>query len=287
MPTSASVFYFVTFNSAMKQFSYTIGSLLLGLLIFVSSCKKEDDPPYLTLTPGSAELSVPPGGVIEFRVRAYAGDNELRNLVITEKPLNSITTTIYDESLYGETADFYYVYTVPTAGIEQVLLRFTIYDQAGKSNAAPVLINIEGNAFLEQSTGHQLNSIFNTSNDGFDISEVEILSLDVPGTDSTLADIFEFDLDEGDENLSRSWTSYSGIKFVRNNDFNYAEATNASASNTFNSSSQQEIISNIAENDIIITRFDTINDRYAVIRVTGVFDGEGIDNDRYEFNLKK
>jgi len=260
--------------------------LLSAVAILVSSCKKEEDPPYLTLNPSNVSLDVPPGSVIEFRVRAYAGDNELRNLVITQKPENSVTSTIKDTTLYGESADFYYVYNVPNAGIAQLLMRFTIYDRAGKSNSTIVQVNIDGNSFLSQTTGHQVRNVHNTINDAFDISEATIFSLDAPGADSTLADILEYSpMNNGA--LSRNWTSYTGIKFVRNNDFNYAEATEASAQNTFNSSSQQLIMSNIQANDIIITKYDTINNRYAVIRIVNVNDVDGVADDFYEFNLKK
>lgn len=265
---------------------FPIFLILFCASVVISSCKKEEDPPYLTLTPSSVSLDVPPGSLIEFRVRAYAGDNELRNLLITEKPENSVTTTIKDTTLYGETADFFYIYSVPNAGIEQLLLRFTIYDRNGKSNSTIVQVNIDGNTFLNQTTGHQLRNLHNTINDAFDISEVTVFSLDAPGADSTLTDIVEYS-PTNDGSLSKTWTSYTGIKFVRNNDFNYAEATAASAENTFNSSSQQLIITNLQTNDIIITKYDTVNNKYAVLRMVNIVDVDGVADDYYEFNLKK
>jgi hypothetical protein len=124
-----------------------------------------------------------------------------------------------------------------------------------------------------------------SSLNGFDISATEPLNL-ASLADSSGVDLIEFDL-EDDEELSYSFSSYSGIKFIRNNDFNYAEATNQSAMDSYESSTPQSIISNVNVDDIIIAKYDTVNSRYAVIRVVGINDDAGTNADRYEFNLKK
>lgn len=266
----------------MKYFSL----LLISVALILSSCKKENDPPYLSLSPGTIDQTYPPGALIEFNIEAFGGDNDLRNLLITEKPLNSTTTTIKDTTLSGNRAEFNWVYETPSSGVESVVLRFKITDTEGLSNTFPIRVNIDGGATLQETSGYQLYSYYNSINDGFNISNADFISIDAPDSDTTLIDILEYNLDN-DSTLSRAWTSYTGLRFVRNNDYNYSAATNASAENTFDASSQQQIVSNLLVNDILITKYDTINNLFAVIKIVNIIDDEGLSNDRYEFNLKK
>jgi hypothetical protein len=228
-----------------------------------------------------------PGGLIEFTVKAYAGDNQgqLRVQVLS-KPDNSFTSTVLDTLVYAEVNEFFYRYYAPNGGSENVILTFRVIDAEGLSNATLRRITIQGNAFLEQTTGHLLYSGYNLSSlNGFRIAALESVNL-ASLEDSSGVDLYEFDV-TADESISRSLSSYSGIKFVRNNSFNYAEATNQSAEASFTSSMPQSIVSNIQTDDILITRYDTINNRYAVLRIVSVTDEPGVNGDKYEFNIKK
>ena len=197
-----------------------------------------------------------------------------------------MTSTLKDTSVYGNEAEFFFVYQAPTSGVESVVLTFKVYDREGANNGLLRKVEIEGNAFLDQTTGHIMYSFHNINAlNAFDLSAVEPLNL-ATTSDTSIIDLIEFDLTD-DDLLSRSFTSYSGIKFVRNNDYNYAEATEASAAASFSSSTPQSIISNIQPNDILITKYDTIAMKYAVIRIIQVTDDSGITGDKYEFNLKK
>jgi hypothetical protein len=87
--------------------------------------------------------------------------------------------------------------------------------------------------------------------------------------------------------LNYALTSYSGIKFVRNNSFNYPEATQQSAYNTYSSSTALSIVDNISVNDILITEYDTINHLFAVVKITAITNQTGSSSNKYTFNLKK
>lgn len=264
-----------------------IVSALALAAVFFQSCKKEADPPFIYVSPTSSVLETTPGGLIEFTIRAYAGDNggQLRVQVLS-KPNNSFTSTILDTLVYAEVNEFFYRYYAPDGGAEDVLLTFRVIDSDGLSNATLRRITIEGNAYLTQTTGHLLYSGYNLSAlNGFDIDLLQPVNL-ASLADSSGVDLFEFDVTD-DETMSRSLSSYSGIKFVRNNSFNYAEATNQSAEASFISSTPQSIVSNIQTDDILITRYDTLANRYAVLRIVSVSDEPGVNGDKYEFNIKK
>jgi hypothetical protein len=267
----------------MKK-ALALSSILLAIILH--SCKKDPVGPSINVTPSNLQIVTIPDGLTEFRIKLNQGDNPGLNVQILAKPENSVTSTVLDTTIIGATADFYWVYQAPSSGVEDVILTFRVFDNDGISNSTLRRMIIEGNALLEQTTGHLLYSGYNVSSlNGFDISAAEPLNL-ASLADSSGVDLIEFDL-EDDEELSYSFSSYSGIKFIRNNDFNYAEATNQSAMDSYESSTPQSIISNVNVDDIIIAKYDTVNSRYAVIRVVGINDAAGTNADRYEFNLKK
>lgn len=265
----------------MKLFKF----LPLLLLISIVACEPEVNPPIIIVTPSDIHIFAEANGVVEFEIDLAAGDANLSRFMVRAKPVNGVTTTLVDSLVAGSGSEFFYIYDVPT-GVDEVLLTFTVIDADGESNATLRNVFIVGNALLEQTTGHLMYSPFNVNSlNAFDIDETEPLTI-ATVADTSVIDIVEFDLEDNDE-LARSITSYSGTKFVRNNDFNYAEATTQSAMGSFESSNAQSVISNVMENDIIITKYDTVNNRYAVIRMVNITDAAGIDGDVYEFNLKK
>lgn len=264
----------------------TLFSLAIFTILFVGSCRdKEEQGPILSVDPSELVLTRNAGDLLEFSIVATAGDNELRNLRITQKPENGITSVLKDTTLFGSHADFFHVYTVPS-GTNRVLLTFTLYDSDGKSYATIRDLYVNEGSSLSETTGYELYSS-NTpgGNNAFRIANLSFMQL-ATEPDSALVDLVEKDV-TNDEMISRTLNSLSGIRFVRNNAFNYAEATATSAANSFSSSSAQQLIPSIAINDILITKYDTVQNKYAVIKITGVFDEVGTSLDRYMFNIKK
>jgi hypothetical protein len=254
------------------------------LVVSLSSCK-EDENPIIYVSPDNLQVTLEEGGVVEFDVELAAGSHELRNIQITQKPIGGITTTLLDSTIYGKSAQFFWVYT-PPIGADNVVLTFTIYDQEGNKNATIRRVIIEGQTSLVETSGLELFSPYTTAgNNAFNLAGLTGYQL-AANPDSTLIDLTELDLTD-DSVPGFALTSLSGIQFVRNNGFNYAQATNESVESNYNSSSPLSIISNVAINDIIIARYDTVLNKYAVIKITGIANEAGDDLDRYFFNVKK
>lgn len=271
----------------MKSFRTIILFTLATLtILYTSSCRdKEEQGPVLSVNPGQLVLTRNAGDLLEFAIVGTAGDNELRNLRITQKPENGVTSILKDTTIYGSHTDFFYVYTVPS-GTSRVLLTFALYDTDGKSFTTLRDLYVNSGSFLTETTGYELYSAYSSgNNNAFRISNLTFYQLDT-NPDSSLIDLVEKDLTNNEE-ISRTLTSFSGIRYVRNNAFNYAQATATMAENSYTSSSAQQLIPNIAVNDILITRYDTVLNKYAVIKVTGVYDEVGTSLDRYIFNIKK
>ena len=137
-----------------------------------------------------------------------------------------------------------------------------------------------------ESTGHDLYSNFSTGNsNGFNITGLEPLFM-ASLADSTGVDLAQLDTTD-DDVQDNVISSYSGIKFTRNNSFNYAEARQSMANSSFLASVPLQTISDLQIDDILITRYDTINVLYAAIKVIDIQDMPGTEDDRIIFNVKK
>jgi len=77
------------------------------------------------------------------------------------------------------------------------------------------------------------------------------------------------------------------MEFVKNNAFNYAEATNALAEDSYESSTAVQIVNNINIGDLLIVKYDIAGNKFAVIKITGVNNLGDDEQNNYTFNLKK
>lgn len=268
------------------KFSSVVISIV-ALTLCWSACKKDPEIPVIFVLPGGLNIPTFGGELIEFDVDAIAGDNPLTRITIVQKPVNGLTSTLLDTTIAGTQASFFYIYQVP-AGDEDIVLTFTVIDTEGYQGQTARRLAIQGNNFLPESTGHSVYSAYsNAGNDAFNLDDATV-QFTAADPDSMLVDIVEFDTsDDGEPGLA--WTSLSGTEFVRNNSFNYPEATLASAESTFDSSTPVEIITALAEEDILVAKYevDSAVYSYAVIKITAINNDAGSDDDRYVFNLKK
>ncbi len=268
----------------MKNLTYIFLTTLFILLL--SNCGRKSLPPAIQVKPEGIHLEVNKNQLFEFTVHAFSDDKELRNITITRKQELGITETILDTTVQGKTVDFFYHYFVLPED-DQAVFNFTVYDKDGESGStAKRLFIAEEESLLEETQGYSLYSKYSILNpNAFNIATNTFYQLPT-NPDSSLVDLVEFD-QENDSQLSNTLTSWSGIEFVKNNSFNYAEATNASAEASYTSSSANQIVGDIAVGDIIITRYNDSNQKYAVIKITGINNSGDNEQNNYTFNIKK
>lgn len=258
---------------------------LLSIAAISTGCKKDPVPPIIFVSPSSLHIYAEANEPYEFEIEAEKGDASLRQIQILEKPVNGITSVVLDTLVSGTKTSFFWFRIFPEDE-DEVIMTFRVMDEEGLDSETLRRVFIENNTTLTESTGHTLNSPYSaTSSNAFNIDNLENFFL-ANDPDSTLVDLIELDASDDGE-LSLSLTSWSGIKFVRNNSFNYPEATQGSAESSYTSSTALQVISNIAVDDILITETDTVNHEYAVIKITGVDNQAGSNDDRYTFNVKK
>ncbi|MCB0761573.1 MAG: hypothetical protein KDC12_08630 [Flavobacteriales bacterium] len=254
-------------------------------LVAFHACKKDPVPPVIFVTPSSLFIEVTEGTPFEFDVSAQKGDANLRQIQIFQKPIDGVTSKLLDTLVSGSQADFFWIHAF-TGEHPEVVLTFKVIDQDGYDSETARRVYVEGATALVESTGHMLYSKYSTTgSNAFNIENLESYFL-ANNPDTLSVDLIELDGSDDGE-LSNQLTSWSGIRFVRNNAFNYPEATVESAEATYLSSTALQVLSNIAIDDILVTEYDTVNHAYAVIKITGISTAAGSDEDRYEFNVKK
>jgi hypothetical protein len=120
--------------------------------------------------------------------------------------------------------------------------------------------------------------------DGYNlINQEPVFTLYADSSDVHIYDA-SFDSLHGNK-ISRRWETYGNVKFVKYNDFDYANATNVSLQTAYNSGVKKKFASNIQDDDIILVK---VHDSYLIaVKVLAVFDPYGFKNDRYIFNIKK
>lgn len=272
----------------MRPSSILCMAALAALLV---GCRRKNDIPVLTVTPGTPSIAVVSGNVVAFRITGTSDQSALTRLVITSKRDNSFTTTVLDTALSGGSFSMEWEYLVAHASAAYSnQLRFELYEADGDKMALQRLLSVTpGAEVLIETSGHQFYSR-NSATQGasaFDLQErIPVLYT----VDSTRRDLQDNPASPGDLALSRSWISPAGGRMLRFNGFDYANATNVSLRNAYLTGVPAEQVSDLAVGDIILVRLGSLPanvSHYCALRVTDIYDEAGsADNDRYTFNMK-
>ncbi len=270
----------------------SVALILCSSLVFLSSCKKENTKPVLLIEPYSLILDVVSGDVVQFKTRSTSDNSKLVRFVIKSKLNNASTTTILD-SLLGSLSTFnfdYEYFVAHSTGPYAVTLTFEVHDADGEVTQAVKKLNvIAGAVVLTETSGHTFYSKNSTVFPEYAF-DVENKVPAIGSVDSTFRDIEDNQPSPTANTLSRSWKSPAGGKFVRFPGFDYANATDQSLINAFNSGVPSDQLNNITVGDIVLTRLGSLPDSikiYAALKLVEVFDEPGTsDNDKYVFNMK-
>lgn len=270
----------------MKKFT---SLLVITFLLLSTACKKDKTKDILiTIDPKDIHIPTEINKVIAFNIKAEA-DFPLVRFIIHYTESGTAKVTLLDSTISPPIKKFNhsFEFTIPeTWAGKSVTLVFNAYDQEGNmgTSARSIVVAPVTNTpkLLTETTGHYFYSTHSGEFDAFDIETAtpQLILTALPH----LRDVQDYDTIPNDSIMQRSWSSASGSQFVRFNGFDYANATDVSTADAYNAGTKQQIINNIQVNDIIIVKTPG---KYGVIRVTNIFDVAGVENDRYEFNLKR
>ncbi|MBK6832268.1 MAG: hypothetical protein IPG92_16735 [Flavobacteriales bacterium] len=265
--------------------------LLLATVSLLSACKKENDIPVLVIDPTERDIDVTSGQVMSFLIEGRSDNTSLARLVITSKRGNGFTTTVKDSTLSGERFiwDWEFQVAHATANYNE-LYTFTLFDAEGKKMSTTRTLYVTlGETLLTETSGH----LFYSRNSGvhpesaFDLQDrVQVIYT----ADSVLRDLQDNPVNGSTTELSRSWISPADGRLIRFNGFDYANATDISLKNAFNTGIPLEQVDDIQVGDVILSRLGSLpanTSYYTAIRITSLLDDAGTaDQDRYVFNMK-
>ncbi|HET6245914.1 MAG: hypothetical protein H0V01_15225 [Bacteroidetes bacterium] len=267
-------------------------SLVAILLIFISvSCKKQkDSPALLFISPTTNHYDGFISEVLRFDISG-SSNTALANFKVTVKEGNSFSQTVFDTTLSTPKYNSSFEYKIPSnAQGSNILLTFILTDDQGNQTKMGKTLSV----FLtiknpEESTGHEMFSALSTKNDAYNlISRTPLYSVSESESNLHLKDDTEQD-PSMNYLLGKRWISPAGLKFVRFNEFDYANATYIDLKNAYEAGNKKDFVDFVSNADIILTRFpDSKPDEgYIAIKVVQVIEQGGADFDRYIFNFKK
>ncbi|MBL7111541.1 MAG: hypothetical protein ISS19_06340 [Bacteroidales bacterium] len=258
---------------------------LLFFLILLVNCTKENEEPVLLVTPYDIYITASPHEILSFNITCQA-DVDLHRLLVTSKELESFTQVELDTSISGTNYTYRFEFPVPeVAENTTIYLEFTMEMKNGETvKTGRVIEVLIIDKLLEETAGHEMYSRMSGKENAYDLYNGDALFSHL--SDSSLMHIM--DTTSTDDLLNR-WISPAGALFIRFNDFDYANCTNSSVKDAFNSGANHEFIDKLFPGDILLLKlFDSEADSsYIALKITSIHDDPGNESDRYIFNIKK
>jgi hypothetical protein len=260
-------------------------SLLAVFAVLLFSCQKEKDEAYVLLSPFDVYINSEPAKIISIEVTCHS-PNEIKQLTITSRIVGSYSKTELDTLISGN--DFYmqFEYLIPNLmETGSVMLEFTLRDASTQVvKNARVIEVVATTEYLVETAGHEMFSGNSNKQDGYDLLSGTPLFRNL--ADKALVHI----ADTSNSNvLLKRWVSPAGIKFVKFSGFDYANCTNVTAMDAYNSGIKFDFVDNLSQGDILISKVPDAKSvySYVVIKIVNILDGAGSESDRYIFNIKK
>ena len=262
----------------MRIYSRLFGLLLI--IAFVGCTTKESL--YMDVTPKDFQLQQNPFDTIYFKV-FITSPTPVSRFIAKINKTNATKKTVLDTVLNSKKCNFEILYGVP------------LYYDTTQLTAEFIAQNVDGDEFnvlksiqvcpktqiLKELAGCTFYSLKSSKNSGYNLVKNESLK-----PEFNLADIIDIKDTSVNETLSATWFSPKKGRFVRYNEFDYANATNLNVKSAFTSGTKLEMLSQIKTGDIILYGNEA-STFYCVLKITSVTDQPGSEDDKYEFNLKK
>lgn len=257
---------------------YLITVLLAGMITIGCS----DDNPELSqvaifVTPGlSTNVTLSSGEKAKYTMDISTINDYVAALKITSFDRFKGETVWVDQTFDQKHFEYNFIYTAPQFESEttQITLTFTVTDNKGNTASVKRDITVINKIVsLAERTGIVLYAPSTGLADALSLSDVArpFNLADSPAPEQ--ADIYMV----ANEDFSViSWLSNTNTKFLRNNTFNYVEATAASITSVYSSSTRQDNVTDLRVNDIILVGHGMTAE--GVFMVTNVIRTPGLPN---------
>lgn len=239
-----------------------------------------DDEPKLSdiamyITPGAdTEVTLASGEKERYEMKISTIHDYVASLKISSFDKYNGEIVWQDTKLTEKAVECQFVFTAPEIPSEsaEVTLTFTATDNFGHVTTVKRLITVTNRMVsLPEKSGIVLYPEGSGMPDAIALADVArpFCLADSPTPED--ADIY-MTADEGFSNIA--WHSNTKLKFLRNNTFNYVEATAQSISAVYASSTREDMVTNLQVNDIIIVGHGSMAE--GVFMVTNILHGQGV-----------
>lgn len=257
------------------------------LLLILTSCESESDASavVIQLKNWTNNLTVNPGEIVRINIKSFTINESIRNFKISSFDNEYGNITLFETEPDSKEFTHQYFYTIPSFRTDSinVELKFQAADNLGNLQEITTNIIVKGGKILSERSGIRLYAGNSGREDGFSLnnpSQVFITSL----VDDNQIDVYAYDEGNSNDALSREWRTKTDIEFVKNNAFDYSNATAATVSSIYSSSRRSLNVKDIRNGDIIILGKGI--KAWGVFLIVATYDNEETCEDGYLFNYK-
>lgn len=259
--------------------------LTILLIVLFTGCITNEDESKVTIYYKIPTEKLYWGDKIEIQIEATTKNQYLKKFTVHSFDTQYGKITLKDTIPDKKTLKYTHIYTIPPFNKDSINIKFlfeAIDDENNIQQNSCELTVFSQSTVLSEKTGYSMYSAKSGKPDTFSLKNLQTIFYAI--ADSALTDIYNYDNPEIlNEDMSREWRSRTNICFIKNNSFNYMEATDISVKSTYLNSVKQPVVKNLSNDDIILIGREKA---YGVIKIINIYDEPGSDNDRILFNLK-
>ncbi|QSE97628.1 hypothetical protein [Fulvivirga lutea] len=278
---------YISTNTTVKNLILLILAIPM-LVIGISGCEDSDaeSPIIVFVDPNETTIEANANERILLNVSASTNVGTTLNMKVESRDLVFGVVQHFDSTFAQPSINYVLDYIIPQyPDSTESILKFTFTNSAQNQIeiARRLLIN-KGASLVTETSGHVIHSLASSQPNAFSLDAV------APGY---LQDTLTFSVDIYDtsdelvngETLSRSWESFTGLNFVEFNGFNYASANSLTIKSAYESGLKLTRISGVQSGDVYMVGRG--NTALGAIQIVAVVDQPGVEEDSYNFNLKK
>jgi len=285
----------------MKKIKFLALMMMAGALVF-TSCKKDEEVAAPTISfsgASSYEVALADSTRIVFNADVKA-DGKVDAFTVTRTTVTGTTETSGTpenvSAAKGETA---YTYNFDesfkasdfTGGIDKILYVFKVTDKEGQNVSKTLTITLESNSgtpFATEKTTGSFWHIHGQKPGAYDLDgDAEVSSTGDPSTKSMI-NTDSASPDSDPSSFTGSWESGNNTEFVKDNNYDYDNATVEGATAAYAAGTASGTVTNPAVGDIYIAKKGNI---YYVIKITSLNpeedDNAKNNNGQIKFSYKK
>lgn len=261
-------------------------ALCLVITLLVSCVEKPNLSDVVVLANPKSDSALFSNEKLRYRLQLFTINDYVDGLIISSFDIERgrvvcLDTTFADKQ---QELDYDFIYTAPLLNREEVPVELTFMVRDNLGNTSKVLRNItvkKHQQLIEEKNGIILYAHNADLPNALLLSDVTQPFISQYASDSLEADVW---INPNDSLSAITWSSQTGAKFVRHNDFNYAIATAENLQTTYLSSKRYDAISDLMPNDIILVGHDELVE--GVFFVNNIISGDSFQGHCLQLSYK-